>query len=179
MSEPSCWVYRPERHKTAHHGHERMVFIGPRAQEVLRPFLGTKLDAYCFCPAEAELRRNAARRAARRSPLTPSQAARKPRPRRRRAPGDRYDAHGYRRAVARACRKADKAAREKNPGVPADQAIVPAWSPNRLRHNRATELRRYGLDLAKTVLGHSKVETTLIYAEKDVAAAMALVSKIG
>jgi hypothetical protein len=35
------------------------------------------------------------------------------------------------------------------------------------------------LDLAKTVLGHSKVETTLIYAEKDPAAAMELVAKVG
>jgi hypothetical protein len=32
---------------------------------------------------------------------------------------------------------------------------------------------------AKTVLGHSKVETTLIYAEKDVLAAMELMSRIG
>jgi site-specific recombinase XerD len=53
------------------------------------------------------------------------------------------------------------------------------WRPNQLRHSRATELRRYGLDLAKTVLGHSKVETTQLYAEKDVASAMDLMSRIG
>jgi integrase len=170
MGDPSCWVYRPGsdhgthgKHKTAHHGHERMVFLGPRAQEVLRPHLGTKVDAYCFCPAESEARRNAARREKRRSPMTPSQRTRKPKARRRRAPGDRYDTHGYRRAIKRACRRAG----------------VPAWSPNRLRHNRATELRRYGLDMAKTVLGHSKVETTQVYAEKDVQAAMELVARIG
>ena len=80
-------------------------------------------------------------------------------PRRRRAPGDRYDTNSYRRAIARACRKAD----------------VPPWSPNRLRHSRATELRPYGLDLTKTILGHAKVETTQIYAEKDLADAMELV----
>jgi len=33
------WIYRPCRHKTEHHGRERMVLIGPRAQETLRPFL--------------------------------------------------------------------------------------------------------------------------------------------
>jgi len=33
--------------------------------------------------------------------------------------------------------------------------------------------------VVKTVLGHSKVETSQIYAEKDLAAAVALVSKIG
>jgi hypothetical protein len=35
------------------------------------------------------------------------------------------------------------------------------------------------LDVTKTILGHSKVETTQIYAEKDVAAAMELVARIG
>ncbi len=163
MTNPACWVYRPEKHKTEHHGHDRMVFIGPKAQEIVRPFLGTKLDAYCFCPGESELRRNAARRQCRRTPLNPNRKARKAGPRRRRAPGDRYDTHGYRRAVTRACRKAN----------------VPTWSPNRLRHSRATELRPYGLDLAKTILGHAKVETTQIYAEKDVLAAMQLVARIG
>ena len=163
MTNPACWVYRPEKHKTEHHGHDRMVFIGPKGQEIVRPFLGTKLDAYCFCPGESELRRNAARRQCRRTPLNPNRKARKAGPRRRRAPGDRYDTHGYRRAVTRACRKAN----------------VPTWSPNRLRHSRATELRPYGLDLAKTILGHAKVETTQIYAEKDVLAAMQLVARIG
>ena len=40
-------------------------------------------------------------------------------------------------------------------------------------------VRRHGLDLAKTILGHSKVETTQIYAEKDFASAMELVARIG
>jgi site-specific recombinase XerD len=53
------------------------------------------------------------------------------------------------------------------------------WHPNQLRHTRATELRFYGLDVTKTILGHTKVETTQVYAEKDLAAAIELVSKIG
>src|SRR5262249_28521245 len=43
MSNPSCWVYRPGseqgehgQHKTAHHGHDRLSLIGPKAQEVRR-----------------------------------------------------------------------------------------------------------------------------------------------
>jgi integrase len=35
----AVWVYRPRKHKTAHHGKPRVVCIGPRAQEVLLPFL--------------------------------------------------------------------------------------------------------------------------------------------
>ena len=66
-----------------------------------------------------------------------------------------------------------------------ERAEVRSWRrehrirPNQLRHARATELRPYGLDVAKTILGHAKVETTLIYAERDMAAAMELVSRIG
>ena len=36
-------------------------------------------------------------------------------------------------------------------------------------------MRPHGLDVTKTILGHSKVETTQIYAEKDLAAAMVYV----
>src|SRR5262249_28928013 len=42
------WVYRPESHKTEHHDVTRAVFIGPRGQEVLKPFLEDRAaDAYC------------------------------------------------------------------------------------------------------------------------------------
>jgi integrase len=186
MRNPSCWVYRPGsdqaptgKHKTAHHGHERLILIGPRAQEVLRPYLGTRPDAYCFSPAESEIRRNLVRRATRKTPPSPLQRVRKPKARRRRAPSDCYDTHSYRRAIARACRKADAAAHQENPSICPEQVLVPVWSPNRLRHNRATELRTHGLDVTKTILGHAKVETTQVYAEKDLAAAMELVSRIG
>ena len=50
------------------------------------------------------------------------------------------------------------------------------WRPNQLCHSRAAELSRHGLGPAKTVRGHGKVETTQLYAEKDVASAMELVS---
>ncbi len=79
MKNPACWVYRPGsdqgphgQHKTAHHGHDRLILIGPKAQEVLLPYLGTKLDAYCFSPAESEAQRNAARKERRQTPMTPS-----------------------------------------------------------------------------------------------------------
>jgi integrase len=197
MRDPACWVYRPLKHKTEHHDHDRLIFLGPKAQEVLRPYLGTRVDAYCFSPADSERRRHAKLREGRRTPLTPSQRARKGKARRRRAPSDRYDSASYRRAIARACDRAfpppEPLARRKDETKTAWLArLTPEqwqeskawerdhrWLPNQLRHNRATELRRHGLDIAKTVLGHSKIETTQIYAEKDVQAAMELVSRIG
>jgi integrase len=41
------------------------------------------------------------------------------------------------------------------------------WSPNRLRHTRATQIRKdFGLDFASAVLGHNGLEITLTYAEQ-------------
>jgi integrase len=209
---PACWVYRPGsdrgahgQHKIAHHGHDHIVLVGPQAQEVLRPFLGTRLEAYCFSPAEGEAARGAERRQSRKTPLYPSHlkrlaAKRKRAP--RRPPGERYDTRSYRRAVERACDKAFPLPQHLARGRRADGQVegrdawwarltgverqeVRAWwrqhrwHPNQLRHTRATELRRYGLDVAKTILGHTKVETTQVYAEKDMAAAMELVARIG
>ena len=44
------WEYRPESHKTEHHGRQRVVFIGPQAQAVLRPYLLRDEDSFCFQP---------------------------------------------------------------------------------------------------------------------------------
>ena len=47
------WLYTPAAHKTEHLGREKVIVIGPRAQEVLRPWLDRDPGAYCFSPAEA------------------------------------------------------------------------------------------------------------------------------
>jgi integrase len=199
-SDPSCWVYRPRRHKTEHHDHERLILIGPRGQLILRPYLGTKLDAPCFSPAKSEEMRSEERRTNRKTPLWEShlkaQAKKKP-AKRKRPPGDAYTTTTYRKAINRACDLAfppegDLARKEKETHAKWKARMTPEqhvevkrwrkahrWSPNRLRHNRATELRKHGLDLAKTVLGHSRVETTLVYAEKDLQAAKQLIARIG
>ena len=46
------WSYRPASHKTQHRGRERIIFIGPKAQDVLRPYRLREKTAYCFAPAE-------------------------------------------------------------------------------------------------------------------------------
>jgi integrase len=33
------WLYRPESHKTAHHGHQRIIAIGPKGQAIVRRHL--------------------------------------------------------------------------------------------------------------------------------------------
>ena len=54
------WMYTPSEHKTEHHGHDRKVYLGPRSQTVLQPFLRTELAAYLFSPMDAERDRAAA-----------------------------------------------------------------------------------------------------------------------
>jgi integrase len=147
------WCYRPESHKTAHHGDERRIYLGPQAQTLLAPFLERAPEVFCFSPAETQAQRLAAKHAARKTPLKygnrpGSNRRQKP----RRTPGERYDTDSYRRAIERACQVAK----------------IEPWSPNQLRHARATELRRqYGLDAAQVVLGHQEAFVTQIYAERD------------
>jgi integrase len=64
------WVYRPAHHKTQHHGHSREVYLGPKAQDVLRSFLKADLAAYVFDPRDAEQHRRQIQHARRKTPLT-------------------------------------------------------------------------------------------------------------
>ncbi|MCZ6698150.1 MAG: recombinase XerD, partial [Planctomycetota bacterium] len=44
------WTYTLERHKTEHHGHARIVYLGTRAQKMIQPYLRADLSAYLFSP---------------------------------------------------------------------------------------------------------------------------------
>jgi len=164
---PDCWAFRPRHHKTEHHGQKRVVLIGPRAQEAIAAHLaGCEPEEFVFSPCREEIRRLEERRAGRKSPSTPSSIARHERAEQRirnRNPASCYGTGSMRTAIHRACAKA---------------GIAP-WGPNRLRHTRATDLREHGLDNVATILGHAKVETTQIYSEKDMKAAMELVARVG
>jgi integrase len=161
------WIYTPPRHKTSHHGKARRVYIGPKAQDNLRPWLRTSLDEPLFQPIEAEAERSARRRAARATPLWPPHVARYAAARKERlerAKGDIYTVASYRRAIARACAEAG----------------IPAWSPHGLRHAAASELRRqFGEEVTRLVLGHSRLDTTRLYGEVDQVKAAEAMGKIG
>jgi integrase len=153
------WRYRLRHHKTFHHnGREKILYVEREAQKLLTPWL--RPNAPVFSPATSEEIRLCQSRERRQNPLRPSERERKPRDDR----GDRYKTHSYGVAIRRACLKAK----------------VPAWSPNKLRHSRLTELRhKEGLEVAKAVGGHSKIETTQIYAEADRTAAMNVMARLG
>ncbi|MBI3467949.1 MAG: tyrosine-type recombinase/integrase [Planctomycetes bacterium] len=158
------WSYTPASHKTEHHGHTRVIYFGPRAQEVLSPWLKTDLQAYLFSPKEAEAARNAERREERQSPMTPSQANRRPKRNAKRLKRDHYDVASYRRAIARAC----------------DLAGVSHWHAHQLRHNAATLLRKeFGIEAARVVLGHRSAAVTEVYAEIDHLKAADIMLQVG
>lgn len=178
MSAP-VWVYRPQRHKTEHHGFDRVVHLGPRAQDVLRPWLRTALDEPIW-RGEAD---------------TP------------------FDTTTYRKAVQRACDRADRAAQiaagrllttcpvchvdfaspehlkrhvrrkhtETGARLPEPrERLVPLWHPHQLRHNHATEVRRhFGAEAARAVLGHHSLDVTEIYAERDARVAAEVAARLG
>lgn len=159
----NIWTYSPVSHKTEHYGIERTVYLGPRAREVIKPFLEIDTSAFLFSPTDAMAERRASQRRQRKTMVQPSQVSRrKAHPRRR--PGDHYCREAYRGAVQRACVKAG----------------VPPWTPAQLRHNAATRFRKeYGLKVAQIMLGHQSAEVTQIYAERDRDRAMAVVARIG
>ena len=164
--DDGVWEYVPASHKTEHHGRERRIFFGPRAQAIVAEYIDNRpADAFCFSPAEAEVERLAERHAKRTTPLSCGNRPRKNRnSRRKRPPGDYYTIATYRRAIERGCKAAK---------------VLP-WGPNRLRHSRATDLRRqYGIEAAQTVLGHAELAVTQVYAERDFAAARKIMAEVG
>ncbi len=174
------WVYRPTRHKTEHHGRQRVIYLGPKSQDVLRPFLSENGTAWLFSPRQAMAHIHRDRRAARQTPMTPSQAARKRKRFPRRAPGDCYDRRSYAWAIRRACDAAFPMAKQLKEEHHAAWRREHRWSPNQLRHNAATELRKqFGIEAARVVLGHTSADVTEIYAELDLAKAAEIMSRVG
>ncbi|MBC8352204.1 MAG: site-specific integrase [Planctomycetes bacterium] len=124
------WTYVPRAHKTQHHGKRRVIWIGPKAQRLLLPYLLRAADELCF----------------------------------RRPSGKPWDRHAYREAVHLACK----------------YAKVEKFNPNQLRHSAGTEVRkRFGLDGAQTLLGHSHADVTQVYAEVDNAKGAMIAREIG
>ena len=160
------WTATLDDHKMAYRGLERVIFIGPQAQAVVRQFMVDRpVDAYLFSPAEADTARRAVLSAARKIPIT---YGNRPGTNRRRRPawkpGDHYTVNTYRQAIQRGC----------------DSAGVDRWSPHRLRHNAATAVRcQFGLEAAQLLLGHARADVTEIYAETSRSKAVELAAAIG
>jgi len=163
----AVWLYRPSHHKNAHRGKTRTIALGPKAQKLLKEYFTPNLEDYLFSPRQAVEELRADRAANRKTPRYPSHikrnaAKRKAMP--RRAPADRYTPRSYSYAVLRAC----------------DRAKLSRWHPNQLRHTHGTKVRKtFTLEHAGAALGHTKMSTTEIYAERDMGLALEVAAKIG
>lgn len=84
------WEYRPRVHKNAWRGRARVVVLGPRAVEVIRPFLKDDPTASIFSPRDVV----SAIRAQRKGGRAIARVA------------EKYDRRTYRQAIIRACDRA-------------------------------------------------------------------------
>jgi integrase len=147
----AVWIYRPQTHKTEHHGAARPIFIGPQAQAILSRYLRGRATDHCFSPREALERRRAELGQA----ATFSET---------RGPRTHYTTQSYGRAIRVAC----------------DLAGVKRWHPHQLRHNAATRIRaEFGPDVARAILGQRTLQAAAIYAELDMDAAAKAAAKLG
>ena len=140
------WKYVPESHKTEHHGRQRVIHIGPQAQDIIRPYLLRDAKSHCFT-----------------------------RPR-----GGQFTRWAYLERIHRACDKAFPAPAELDEAESKQWRTRHRWSPNRLRHTAATEIRsKFGLEAAQVTLGHSNANVTQIYAERDLSKAAEIMRQVG
>ncbi len=172
-SEP--WHYCLDKHKTAHHGHKRVIFFGPKARAVLEPFLDNdNPEKFLFSPAAAVHAQRAAAKVSSRSDVRRARSAAtkrrleakqrlkktgKSRPKSSRRPGERYNRHSLANALRRYCKRHNKT----------------YFNPHRLRHTTRSRLEELvGEAAAAAVRGESfasnETTATLGHAHRSMAA---------
>jgi integrase len=184
LPHPGVWLYLPGsletgglgpgKHKTAVHGHRREIWLGPRAQAALAPYLDKPPELPCFSPALAiRETRTALRKKDRKTPVYPweekARAKRDLAARLSRTPW-RVDSYGH--AIARACRRASaKLGRDI------------AWTPHQLRHAKATAVEQAGGESghrdAGLILGDRDRRVVWQYADRDRARAAQVAAALG
>lgn len=149
------WLYRPLGHKTLFRGQARTIYLGPKAQAVLTPYLERSPETFCFVPAESAAAHYLAqgmteRRAAQLGKLYVN---------------PRYSSRTYGDLIRLACKRA---------------GIDPNWHPHQLRHNAATRIvAEFGWEAARIILGHKTLSATRIYGADDLAKALEVMAKAG
>lgn len=142
------WLYRVDDHKNAWRGQKLVKAIPKRAQCILEAFLSE--PGFLFSPQRAERARVG--KIGRRKKLL----------------REHYDADSYRQAIGYGF---DKAQRQK--------VTLVRWHPNQLRHLIATEVSQsLGQQAAQRWLGHADLDTTAIYAEKEVTELVAIAKEL-
>ncbi|MDR1957867.1 MAG: tyrosine-type recombinase/integrase [Planctomycetaceae bacterium] len=126
QSDPDCWLYFPDSHKTDYRDIEKAVPLNRKCREVLANF-PDEPDAIIFSP----------RKTVRETIRTKEESLIK---KRIAKTNEQYNRTSYRHAVQRACEKAG----------------VPKWTPYQLRHSLSSDVKHtHGEDAARAILGHA------------------------
>jgi len=187
------WHYAPKRHKNSHRGHKRVIFFGPRARQVLEPFLDdANPEAFIFSPKKSiqalkDSSKNPARtdrqrqRSAERKRKEAAEARRhksgKSLPKSSRRPGNHYPRHSLTNAVRLACSKHE----------------IPHWHPHQLRHackdrlEEAAGIESFNAvagiatasEATQATLGHSSKKMTSRYGSTSFGLAAITMEKYG
>lgn len=158
-----AWFATLDKHKTAHHGHTRTICFGPQAQLILNRYLKADPDAFLFSPAEQDRLIAEQKRAARKTPVQPSQQNRK-KQKPKHKPGEKFDHTAINRAIRRA----------------AERLGIERFHVHQLRHTAALNiLREHGAEAARSVLGHKQINMTLHYSGIDLERAKEVMRMIG
>jgi integrase len=164
------WTYSPAEHKTAHHGEQRIIEFGPKAQAILREFMARRpMDARLFDSHDRNSYRIAIARACDKAFPPPERLARL-----------RVSAGGRKKL-----RRETRQEWQKRLGPDAWAEVQGwkerhRWHPHQLRHAFATRVRSLaGLENARVATGHKTTNMTEHYAKPERAAVTALLTKIG
>lgn len=168
------WLYRPGSWKTQHAEREdkqRVIPIGPQAQQTLRPFMERAKGGYLFKPSEGAGKAQHHH-------------------------GACYTSESLRKVVHRACDQAwplpERLARRRIPATGRKHKKLETpqawrrrlgdagwaevlewrqqhrWNPNQLRHAKLTRLdRQYGTEKARRIAGHGNLSSTLSYIDPN------------
>jgi hypothetical protein len=99
---------------------------------------------------------------------------------REKEPGECFTASSYARAIKYACAKAFPAPADMPKSERKAWNKAHAWAPNRVRHTTATRIRKeFGLEATASILGHSEIGVTQVYAEADKLKAIEVARKLG
>jgi integrase len=175
----AVWLFRLPYHKLSYQARNRVVAIGPKAQAVLKQFTPSKVTDYYFSPRASVALFHSERNANRKTPKYDSHMKRNATREKgkERLPAEKYTTASYGYAIRRAVERLNWPLVEA--GVEWNQQY-PAWAPNQLRHAHATAVRHaFDLESAQAVLGHERMNTTEVYAEKHLAKAVQVALAMG
>lgn len=181
------WIYQPQavdptkqyNHKKDYLGYQKIITIGPKAKLLLAKYMFRDPTDYCFKPTESYRQCLQAKSDKRKTPLKygnrPGTNCKGTMPL-----NECFNSDGYMKIIKRACKTAFPMPKELTQEEKKQWEKQHHWHPHQLRHVAGTEVtRKFGIDAARAVLGHQKINTTEYYVQLDLAKAKEVAKMMG